>query len=144
MRYLLDTSIILEFAKPKPEKTLLAWLEATPEHRLYMSVVTLGQLQQQISQLPVSADRQRIQTWLDDGLRVRFGERLLALGSEEWLLWGHLQGSAQQKGFDLPALEGLIAATALYHRLVLVTGEDRVFSRLSELQVINPLSGAHT
>lgn len=141
MRYLLDTSIISEFAKPKPDKGLLEWLEATPEQRLYMSVVTLGELQQSISQLPTSANRQHIQAWLDDGLRVRFGERLLALGSEEWLLWGHLRGSAQQKGFELPALEGLIVATALYHRLVLVTGNDTVFSKLSELQVINPFTG---
>jgi toxin FitB len=141
MRYLLDTSILSEFAKPKPNKGLLEWLEATPEQRLYMSVVTLGELQQGISQLPVSADRQRVQTWLDDGLRVRFGERLLALGSEEWLLWGHLRGSAAQKGFELPALDGLIAATALYHRLVLVTRNESMFSKLSELQVINPFAG---
>lgn len=140
MRYLLDTSIISEFAKPKPDKNLLAWLEATPEQRLHMSVVTLGELQQSISQLPVSANRQHIQAWLDDGLRVRFGERLLALGSEEWLLWGHLRGAAQQKGFQLPVVDGLIAATALYHRLVLVTRHESVFSKLSELQVVNPFS----
>ena len=138
MRYLLDTSIISEFAKPKQDKGLLEWLEATPEQRLYMSVITLGELQQGISRLPVSADRQRVQTWLDDGLRVRFGERLLALSSEELLLWGHLRGSVQQKGFELPALDGLIAATALYHRLVLVTRNESLFSKLSELQVINP------
>jgi predicted nucleic acid-binding protein len=139
VRYLLDTSVLLAFGQTSVDKGLLDWLDATPEHRLYLSVISLGELQQGISVLPISADRQHLQTWLDEGLRVRFGERLLNIGSEEGLLWGHLRSKHTDK--RLSAVDGLIAATALYHRLVLVTAQSERFSWLSELQVINPFTG---
>lgn len=138
MNYLLDTCVVSEFTKPNPDTGLLEWLSATPEFHLYLSAVTLGELQQGISRLPTSARRQRLQTWLDDDLRVRFVGRTLAADADTCLLWGQLRAQAAQRGATLPVLDGLIAATALTHQLVLVTRNVPDFSGVPTLGLVNP------
>jgi predicted nucleic acid-binding protein len=141
LNYLLDTCAVSEFTKPVPDAGLLTWLDATPESHLYLSAVTLGELQQGISRLPVSARRQRLQAWLDDDLQPRFADRILIADAGTCLLWGQLRAKASSDGIALPVLDGLIAATALLHQLVLVTRNERDFQHVAALGVVNPWSG---
>ncbi len=138
MNYLLDTCAVSEFTKPKPDVGLLDWLRATPEANLYLSALVLGEIQQGISRLAVSARRQRLQSWLDDDLQPRFAGRVLAADAAVCLLWGDLRTRAAQAGNTLPILDSLMAATALAHGLLLVTRNQADFAAVPGLQVVNP------
>jgi predicted nucleic acid-binding protein len=138
VNYLLDTCAVSEFTKPKPNAGLLEWLRATPEMHMYLSAVTLGEIQQGISQLAVSARRQRLQSWLNDDLQQRFAGRVLAADGAVCLEWGDLRARAVQAGQALPVVDALIAATALAHRLLLVTRNKGDFAQIPSLQVVNP------
>ena len=138
MNYLLDTCVVSEFTKPKRDAQLLDWLRATPEPSLFLSALTLGEIQQGISRLAVSARRQHLQAWLDGDLRTRFTGRVLAADATVCLLWGDLRTRAAQAGQTLPVLDSLIAATALAHGLLLVTRNEVDFVRVPGLLVLNP------
>lgn len=138
MNYLLDTCAVSEFTRPQPDTGLDGWLRATPEANLYLSAFTLGEIQQGISRLAVSARRQRLQSWLDEDLQTRFAGRVLPADATVCLLWGDLRTRAAQAGHTLPVLDALIAATALAHRLLLVTRNQADFAAVPGLQVVNP------
>jgi predicted nucleic acid-binding protein len=138
VNYLLDTCAVSEFTKPQPDAGLVDWLRATPEAKLFLSAVTLGEIQQGISRLAVSARRQRLQSWLDDDLQPRFAGRVLPADDVVCLLWGDLRTRAAQAGHPLPVLDALIGATALAHRLLLVTRNEADFAAVPGLQVVNP------
>jgi toxin FitB len=142
VNYLLDTCVVSEFTKPQPDAHLLAWLRATPETSLYLSALTLGEIQQGISRLAVSARRQRLQTWLDDDLCARFTGRVLPADAAVCLLWGDLRTRAAQSGPTLPVLDSLIAATALARGLLLVTRNEADFVAVPGLRVVNPWTPA--
>jgi len=138
VNYLLDTCAVSEFTRAQPDAGLLEWLRATPEANLHLSALTLGEIQQGISRLAISARRQRLQAWLEDDFQSRFASRVLPADSAVCLLWGDLRTRAAQAGHTLPVLDSLIAATALVHRLLLVTRNEADFAAVPGLQVVNP------
>jgi predicted nucleic acid-binding protein len=119
--FLLDTNVISELLKPRPEPLVSAWIEATDESVLYLSVLTLGEIRRGISSLPVSRRRTRLEAWLDKDLSARFEGRILAINQEVADRWGMLTALANKTGLALPVIDGLLAATALEHNLTLVT-----------------------
>ncbi|MBN8215764.1 MAG: type II toxin-antitoxin system VapC family toxin [Spirochaetes bacterium] len=121
MNYLLDTCVISELAKPVPEARVVEWIRSCDEDRLFLSVLTLGEIQKGISRLADGKRKNAIQRWLDGELRVRFEGRILPIDEEVALGWGLMQGEAEAKGRRVPALDGLIAATALVHQCTVAT-----------------------
>lgn len=119
--FLLDTNIISELVKPKPEATVTEWIENTDESLLYLSVLTLGEIRRRIATLPQSRRRATLEAWLDKDLRARFADRILAIDQEVADRWGLLTATARNRGIVLPVIDGLLAATALEHNLTLVT-----------------------
>lgn len=119
--FLLDTNVISELVKPRPEANVTTWIEVTDESLLYLSVLTLGEIRRGISALPQSRRRATLEAWLDKDLRERFEERILAIDSEVADRWGLLTATARNNGIVLPVIDGLLAATALEHNLTLVT-----------------------
>ena len=119
--FLLDTNVISELVKPRPEPNVTAWIEGTDESLLYLSVLTLGEIRRGVSGLPQSRRRATLEAWLDKDLRERFEERILAIDQEVADRWGFLTASARNNGIVLPVIDGLLAATALEHNLTLVT-----------------------
>lgn len=119
--FLLDTNIISELVKPKPEANVTEWVENTDESLLYLSVLTLGEIRRGIAALPQSRRRAALEAWLDKDLRARFEGRILVIDQEVADRWGLLTAAARNSGIVLPVIDGLLAATALEHNLTLVT-----------------------
>ena len=126
MNYLLDTCILSEFKKTQPEQKIIDWIDNQIEVTLFLSVVTIGEIQKGIAALPSSKRRKELEKWLLN-LIFRYDRRIIPLGTDEMLMWGGLNGKLAKKGFVFPFLDSLIAATALTHNLTLVTRNESDF-----------------
>ena len=137
MNYLLDTCVLSELVKPRPDKGLLAWIEAQEETSLYLSALTLGELAKGISRLSAGAKRNRLQGWLEHDLARRFSGRILSIDAAVAARWGEMQAQAEKRGRPMPVIDSLIAATAAIHSLVIVTrnGDDM---HQSGVEILNP------
>jgi len=93
--FLLDTNIISELVKPRPEPSVTAWIEGTDESLLYLSVLTLGEIRRGIAALPQSRRRAALEAWLDKDLRARFEDRILVIDHEVADRWGLLSATAR-------------------------------------------------
>ena len=123
--FLLDTNIISELVKAKPEPRVTKWIEKTDEALLYLSVLTLGEIRKGIASLPQSARRAALETWLSHDLVLRFSGRILPIDEQVADRWGRIAGSAAARKSPLPVIDGLFAATAEHHNLILVTRNTR-------------------
>ena len=119
--FLLDTDIISELVKAKPEPRVTAWIENIDESLLYLSVLTLGEIRKGITSLREGAPRVSLEAWLDRDLVLRFSDRILSLDLAVADRWGRIAGSASAKRSPVPVIDGLLAATALHYDLTLVT-----------------------
>ena len=119
--FLLDTNVISELVKPRPEPRVTAWIDATDEHLLYLSVLTMGEIRKGIASLRDSARRVALEAWLDGVLALRFGDRILPVNQAVADRWGRLAAQAAMAKSPLPVIDGLLAATAVQHDLTLVT-----------------------
>jgi toxin FitB len=135
--FLLDTNIISELVKPKPEANVTEWVENTDESLLYLSVLTLGEIRRGIAALPQSRRRATLEAWLDKDLRARFDGRILVIDQEVADRWGLLTAAARNSGIVLPVIDGLLAATALEHNLTLVTRDTGQIPSMG-VAVFNP------
>ena len=135
--FLLDTNVISELVKPRPEANVTAWIEGTDESLLYLSVLTLGEIRRGIAVLPQSRRRATLETWLNKDLRARFENRILDIDQEVADRWGLLTAAARNSGIVLPVIDGLLAATALEHNLTLVTRDTGQIPSMG-VAVFNP------
>src|SRR5262245_16593504 len=119
--FLLDTNVISELVKLKPEPQVTNWIEATDERSLYLSVLALGEIGKGIAMLQQTKRRTVVESWLEVSLSVRFADRILVIDEAIADRWGRLSALAQLSGTTLPVIDGLLAATALHHNLTLVT-----------------------
>ncbi len=121
MSYLLDTCVLSELIKPQPDQNVAAWIEKIQESHLYISAITMGEIQKGISKLDNSKKKQSLQIWLEQDLAARFSGRILSVDTEISIEWGNMQGQAIRSGTTVPVIDSLIAATAKCHNLTLVT-----------------------
>lgn len=133
MSWLLDTNVISELSRPAPEAKVAQWLSAH-EDELFLSVLTLGEIQKGISNLTDSRRRRRLASWLDHEIRPWFAGRLLPVDERVAVGWGRMQAQA---GHPLPAIDSLIAATALEHGLTLATRNTADMARTG-VSLFNP------
>ena len=135
--FLLDTNIISELVKPRPNPSVTAWIAGTDESLLYLSVLTLGEIRRGIAVLSQSRRRATLEAWLDKELRARFEDRILAIDQEVADRWGLLTAAARSNGIVVPVIDGLLAATALEHNLTLVTRDTGQIPSMG-VAVFNP------
>lgn len=119
--YLLDTNVLSETVKPQANARVLAWLEASDEQLFHVSVLTLGEIRNGIDSAPPSARRVALESWLSRDLMIRFAGRILGVNQEIADRWGRITAKASVAGRPVPAIDSLLAATALHHNLTLVT-----------------------
>jgi toxin FitB len=135
--FLLDTNVISELVKPRPEANVTAWIERTDESLLYLSVLTLGEIRRGVAVLPQSRRRATLEAWLGKDLRTRFEDRILGIDQEVADRWGLLTAAARNSGIVMPVIDGLLAATALEHNLTLVTRDTGQIPSMG-IAVFNP------
>lgn len=137
MRWLLDTCVIFEGMKRRPSRRVLRWLEARDEGSLHLSVLTLGELHKGIEKLQDEERRRRLEIWVQVDLVERFRGRILAVDASVARTWGTVQATAEREGLTLPAVDGLIAATAIAHDLIVVT-RNVTHMRPSGARIVDP------
>ncbi len=137
MNYLLDTCVLSEFTRRKPEPKVIHWMESIDEEMLYLSAITIGEIQRGIERLPESARKTDLLVWLNNSLVKRFGERILPLDAQAMLLWGSLTARMEASGQPMPVIDSLIVATALQHNLVIATRNVADYLPCG-VQLINP------
>jgi predicted nucleic acid-binding protein len=135
--FLLDTNVLSELIRPRPEPKVAAWMEATEESLFRLSVLTLGEIRKGINSLSGSSRRTALESWLNHDLLIRFADRILDVDQAVADRWGRLAAAAVATKQLLPVIDGLLAATAIHHNLTLVTrnAKDVV---LTGVPVINP------
>ncbi len=121
MKYLLDTCVIAELIKPKPDNNVVHWLKLQVENRLYISVLTLGEISKGIEKVKDEVRKKKLHLWVENDLRERFQGRILPINEQVAMIWGQIQGRAEKQGKGMPAIDGLIAATALAFNMVVVS-----------------------
>ena len=137
MKFLLDTCLVSELVKKEPNLRVVSWLDKCDEHGLYLSVLTVGELQKGVSKLPAGIRKENLQMWIEHDLAERFKGRILELDMDSSITWGKLQGEAEQNGEKLPVMDSLIAATAITHGLIVVTRNIKDLERC-QARVFNP------
>ena len=136
MSYLVDTNVLSELRRKQPQPEVVAWFTQRPRQTLYLSVLTLGEIRKGIERLD-AARQQPLLDWLEVELPNYFLGRLLAVDAHTADRWGRLLASA---GRPLPAVDSLLAATALQHDLTLVTRNTADFAGTG-VRLINPWNG---
>ena len=123
--FLLDTNVVSELIRSRPEPKLSRWILSTDESLLHLSVLTMGEIRKGIVQLGKTARQIELQTWVDRDLRARFLDRILPIDEAVADRWGWISGQAMAKGVRLLVIDGLLAATALHYNLTFVTRNTR-------------------
>lgn len=136
MSFLLDTCTISEPKQKHPNTKVLEWLNNQDESRLYLSVLTLGEIKKGIMRLESGKKKAELEKWLEK-LRLRFTGRILPLSEKSFLVWGKMYGEFERKGIMRPAFDSLLESTALEHDLIFVTRNVKNFHN-SAVTILNP------
>ena len=137
MSWLLDTCALSEYAKKAPAPKVIAWLDDQDEASLFISVITVGEIEKGILKLRATDKRrsQKLTAWLGK-VEQRFAGRILPLDTAALHVWAQLAACAELAGQPLPVMDGLMIATAQCHGLTVVTRNVQDFARYP--QVLNP------
>ncbi len=137
MTFLLDTCVISELVKPRPDENVVRWIDSVDEWRLFLSVLTLGELEKEITKLQPSQRKDDLREWLEHDLTARFEGRILPVDFAVAVAWGTLHGVAERAGKKLPVIDSLLASTAEIHQLTIATRNVADFERCSDA-IFNP------
>ena len=138
MSYLIDTNVLSELRRKQADSHVVSWFAGRAAQSLFLSVLTLGEIRKGIERLADgnsdAARRRDLYDWLELDLPTFFLGRILSVDASVADQWGHLQALA---GRPLPAIDSLLAATALQHHLTLVTCNVKDFAYMG-IDIINP------
>jgi predicted nucleic acid-binding protein len=134
--FLLDTNLISELVRPRPNSGVIDWITITDESILHISVLTLGEIRKGIA-LVAGRRRVSLESWLEHELASRFSGRILPIDQSIADRWGRISAAARSRGTPLPVVDGLLAATALHFNLTVVS-RDTSYAAVAGLDFFNP------
>jgi toxin FitB len=135
--FLLDTNVVSEWVKPRPNPGVIAWTADVDEDRVFLSVVTLAQLRYAIERMPVSSRRKRLAEWLEQELPMRFEGRVLTIDATTADTCGKVVADSEDRGRRMEVMDAFIAATAKVHQLTIVTRNTSDFEPVAT-DILNP------
>ncbi|WP_373503242.1 type II toxin-antitoxin system VapC family toxin [Aestuariivirga sp.] len=138
MRYLLDTNIISNIAKPAPSESLLAWMSEQNDEDLFIASLTVAEIRRGVLETSAGKRRDQLDAWFSgpEGPQVLFAGRVLPFDEKAGLVWARLMADGKTKGRPRSALDTTIAAVAEVNDCVIVTDNDTDFE---DVKTINPL-----
>lgn len=137
MNLLLNTNILSEVTKPRPDECVLQWLHGLDEDRTFISVVSIAEIRRGVALVDNGRKREALAEWLAIDLPRRFDGRVIPVEGSVALGWGDLMDIAKRNGRGLASMEGLIAATAVAHDMTLATRNTKDFTGLG-FDIIDP------
>jgi toxin FitB len=135
--WLLDTNILSELRRPRPERKVVAFLSAQPLELLYVSTVTIAEIRFGIELLTDAGRRAELNDWLANKVRPMFEQRVLAITEDVMFKWRLLIEDGRKAGHTFSQPDLIIAATALHHGLTVVSRDVSDF-RKAHVPVLNP------
>jgi len=140
MNFLLDTNVVSEATRPQPNAMVLDWIAAQNGESLFISAITLGELQRGALLLAAGKKRKALLRWIETGIKATFAGRILPVDALVMERWAQLESTTAKTGRRLPLIDSLLAATALAHDLTLATRNLADF-RVAGVPLLNPWSG---
>lgn len=137
MAWLIDTNVLSELRRPKPEQRVVAFVAACPLDQLHISVVTLTEIRFGIELVAEPNRRAELNGWLTHKVRPMFDGRVLQVTEDIMLKWRLLVEEGRKAGHTFSQPDLIIAATAIHHSLTVVT-RDRSDYDKTRIRVVNP------
>ena len=135
--WLLDTNVVSELRKKRPDSHVKAWSDAQTADSLFLSSITLAEIRYGIERQPDPVFRNELTGWLDHHLRPWFAGRILTVDEEVILEWRRMVARGREHSITFSQPDLFIAATARVHSLVVCTRNENDF-RITEVPVFNP------
>ncbi len=140
LHFFQDSSLVLsELTKSDPDKGVVSWVSEIGEDQLFISVLTIGEIQKGIEKLPDSRKKEFLSDWVHSDLTSRFQNRIINFDHKVAVTWGKIQALSEMAGKAMPTVDGQIAATALRYGLTVVT-RNAVRMEISGVSLFNPWS----
>ncbi len=138
MKYLLDTCVLSEYVKNKPNQKVIDWLDNQEESSLFISIITIAEIKKGIIKIEKSQPNryEKLLVWLQQ-IEQRFTNRILPLNNNIFDNWAKICGQAEAEGQKLPIMDSLIAATANENHLIIVTRNISDFA-FSSVNIFSP------
>ena len=135
MNYLLDTNVISEMQKSNCDQNVKSFIEIIPWEDMFLSALTIGELCYGVEKLPHGKKKHDLSIWLYTELPQWFNRRIINLDTDVLTEWGKLRARTCR---TLPAVDSLIAASAIAHHMFLVTRNTKDFDDIEGINLINP------
>lgn len=135
--WLLDTNVLSELRRPRPDARVLAFVAGQPLAQLYVSAVTFAEIRFGIEMVADAVRRAELMDWLTHKLRPMFDQRVLAVSEDVMFKWRLLVEVGRKGGHTFSQPDFLIAATALQHGMTVVTRDSGDFAR-AQVALFNP------
>lgn len=141
MKYLIDTNVLSEWVKPKPDENVRAWVATANLDDVFLSVVTLAEIKFGLLRMPQGQRRIALETWFSEHIPAQFEGRIFPVDATVAEVWADISAARRSMGRTVGIMDGFLAATAVVHNLALVTRNTRDFEG-SVPNLVNPwLSG---
>lgn len=138
MSYLVDTCVISEYIKKKPNELVIEWLDNQTKDNLWLSILTIAELKKGIFKIRNSQPKryQKLSQWLEI-VKTKFDGHILPLNEEIFNIWAEITAESEASGKKLSVIDSLIGATAQQYNLIIVTRNINDFN-FSSLPILNP------
>lgn len=137
MPYLVDTNVLSETLKPRPDPRVTAWFANQSPEDLFLSSISLGELARGAYRVKEKVKRECLARWIDDDLTLQFQGRVLPFDQDAAMLWGRIMGDGDQVGHPKSMADAQIAAVARRYGLTLVTRNTKDFKDMG-VMLVNP------